>query len=103
MAKRKSKKKLKSELTNEEANIMDAYSEGLVMRGSVMTATPVMSTSTVDTLDVGFTYSHDDIGQLDMFDEMEMRDKYPALQQAHEHYQSVLEICKTKEKEEDEN
>ena len=96
MAKRKSKKKLKSELTNEEANIMDAYSEGLVMSGSVMTATPVMSTSTVDTLDVGFTYSHDDIG-------MEMRDKYPALQQAHEHYQSVLEICKTKEKEEDEN
>ena len=46
MAKRKSKKKLKSELTNEEANIMDAYSEGLVMSGSVMTATPVMSTST---------------------------------------------------------
>jgi hypothetical protein len=48
------------------------------------------------------TYSFGDLGQLDMFDEMDLRDKYPALNQAHEHYQSVLEICKTKEKE-DEN
>ena len=36
-------------------------------------------------------------------DEVELREKYPALQQAHEHYLSVLEICKTKEKEEDED
>jgi len=28
-----------------------------------------------------------------------LRDKYPALNQAWEHYQSVLEVCKTKEKE----
>ena len=34
-----------------------------------------------------------------LFDEMDMRDKYPALSQAWEHYQSVLEVCKTKEKE----
>ena len=36
------------------------------------------------------------------FEEEEMREKYPALKQAWEHYQSVLEVCKTKEKE-DEN
>ena len=36
-------------------------------------------------------------------DEVGLREKYPALQQAHEHYLSVLEICKTKEKEEDED
>ena len=52
-----------------------------------------------------FSYSFRDLGdmgQLDLFDEMDMRDKYPALSQAWEHYQSVLEVCKTKEKE-DEN
>ena len=49
-----------------------------------------------------FSYSFGDLGdmgQLDLFDEMDMRDKYPALSQAWEHYQSVLEVCKTKEKE----
>ena len=48
------------------------------------------------------TYSFDDVGQLDLFSEEELREKYPALKQAYEHYQSILEVCKTKEKE-DEN
>ena len=49
-----------------------------------------------------FSYSFRDLGdmgQLDLFDEMDMRDKYPALNQAWEHYRSILEVCKTKEKE----
>ena len=96
----KGKKKLKVKQANMQSDF-GAYntmtSEGLVMSG------PVMTTSTVDMPDVGFTYSYDDVGQLDMFDEMDMRDKYPALKQAHEHYISVLEVCKTKEKEENEN
>tara|TARA_E500000178_G_scaffold16570_1_gene15889 strand:- start:1892 stop:2218 length:327 start_codon:yes stop_codon:yes gene_type:complete len=57
-------------------------------------------------IDADFSYSFGDLGdmgQLDMFDEMDMRDKYPALNQAWEHYQSVLEVCKTKEKEENED
>ena len=89
----KSKKKLKIE----QASMTTMSSDGLVISG------PVMSTSTVDTLDTGFSYSYDDIGQLDMFDEMDMREKYPALNQAYEHYKSVLEICKTKEKEDNED
>ena len=48
------------------------------------------------------TYSFDDVGQLDLFSEEDMREKYPALKQAWEHYQSILEVCKTKEQE-DEN
>ena len=48
------------------------------------------------------TYSFGDVGQLDLFSEEEMREKYPALKQAWEHYQSILEVCKTKEQE-DEN
>ncbi len=53
------------------------------------------------TLDSGMSMSYD-LGQLDLFSEEDMREKYPALKQAYEHYQSVLEVCKTKEKE-DEN
>ena len=60
----------------------------------------VVNTVSVDS---GLTYDIGDLGQLDMFDEMDMRDKYPALNQAWEHYQSVLEVCKTKEKEENED
>jgi len=63
----------------------------------------VVKTSTVDTIDTGFEFNYNDVGHLDVFDEMELQDKYPALKQAHEHYQSVLEICKTKEKEENED
>ena len=53
-------------------------------------------------LDSQFTYSFGDLGDLN-FPEEEMREKYPALKQAYEHYQSVLEICKTKEQEDDED
>ena len=62
-----------------------------------------LGTGTIDTIDPGYTFSYDNVGQLDMFDEMDMRDKYPALNQAWEHYQSILEVCKTKEKEENED
>ena len=63
---------------------------------------PTYTTSSIDDLDSGMSYSFGDLGQLDLFSEEDMREKYPALKQAHEHYQSVLEVCKTKEKE-DEN
>ena len=110
-AKKKSKKQLKKEQANMQSdniemgewNTDEMISNGIQMSGPVMTTTPVMTTSTVDTFDAGFSYSYDDIGQLDLFDEMDMREKYPALNQAYEHYQSVLEICKTKEKEDNED
>ena len=63
---------------------------------------PAYTTSSIDDLDSGMSYSFGDLGQLDLFSEEDMREKYPALKQAYEHYQSVLEVCKTKEKE-DEN
>jgi hypothetical protein len=53
-------------------------------------------------IDNGMSYSFGDLGQLELFPEEDMREKYPALKQAYEHYQSILEVCKTKEKE-DEN
>ena len=61
---------------------------------------------TLDT-DIGVQYSFGDIGDLDvetkdMF-EQKLREKYPALQDAYDHYQSVKRMCETREKEEDED
>jgi len=62
-------------------------------------------TGTVDTLDPGVSYSFGDLGDLDaqtedMF-EAELRKKYPALQDAYEHYQNIKRMCESREKEED--
>ena len=94
----KTKKQLKIEQANMQSdNIEMGYSDGVQYTGGAV------PTGSVDMgVDPEFTYSLD-IGQLDLFDEMDMRDKYPALKQAYEHYQSVLEVCKTKEKEENED
>ena len=70
-------------------------SDGMTMSG------PTYTTSSIDDLDSGMSYSFGDLGQLDLFSEEDMREKYPALKQAYEHYQSVLEVCKTKEKEDE--
>ena len=68
-------------------------SDGMTMSG------PTYTTSSIDDLDSGMSYSFGDLGQLDLFSEEDMREIYPALKQAYEHYQSVLEVCKTKERE----
>ena len=99
---KKTKKQLKIEQANVQSdNIEMGYSDGVQYTGGTVT------TGSVDMgVDPEFTYSFRDLGdmgQLDIFDEMDMRDKYPALKQAYEHYQSVLEVCKTKEKEENED
>ena len=93
-------KKTKEQIKKQKAMMqsdtieMEGLSEGIVYGG----------TGTFSTMDPGMdmTYSFGDLGQLDLFSEEDMREKYPALKQAYEHYQSVLEVCKTKEKE-DEN
>ena len=98
---RKTKKQLKIEQANMQSDNMEMSSDGIQYTGSAITTASVDMGSDPD-----FSYSYGDLGdmgQLDMFDEMDMRDKYPALKQAHEHYQSVLEVCKTKEKEENED
>ena len=83
---------------NMQSDNIEMSSDGIQYTGGeVMTASVDMGT------DPELSYSFGDLGQLDMFDEMDMRDKYPALKQAYEHYQSVLEVCKTKEKEENED
>ena len=93
------KKQTKKQQANMQSDAMEmaGWSEGLMTGGGVETATVDF-----DSPDTSFSYSFGDLGQLDLFSEEDMRKKYPALKQAYEHYQSVLEVCKTKEKE-DEN
>ena len=98
MSSKKKKEKDKETLTSDGITYaMDDWvpSEGLLNAG----------TGTVDTLDPGVSYSFGDLGDLDaqtedMF-EAELRKKYPALQDAYEHYQNIKRMCESREKEED--
>tara|TARA_E500000075_G_scaffold124777_1_gene128041 strand:- start:712 stop:1020 length:309 start_codon:yes stop_codon:yes gene_type:complete len=100
----KTEKQLKKEQANMQSDNMEmaGWSEGLTMSSNDVETTSIDLEQT-DFNQTDFTYSFGDLGQLDLFSEEDMREKYPALKQAHEHYQSVLEVCKTKEKEENEN
>ena len=54
----------------------------------------VVESVTVDAFDSGTPDMFDSV-----FDYMNLKKKYPALQQAWDHYQSVLKMCKLKESE----
>ena len=55
--------------------------------------------ASVDGLSVNGTYN---VGQLDFdFEDEKLRKKYPALNDAWEHYQNIKRMCETREKEED--
>ena len=93
MPNKKTQQQIKQEQAQlqSDASEMSGFSEGVIYGGH----------GDMGTMDSGMGMSYD-LGQLDLFPEEDMREKYPALKQAYEHYQSVLEVCKTKEKE-DEN
>ena len=60
-----------------------------------------MGAGTVDSLDpieTQMTYSFGDLGQLDLFSEEDLREKYPALQDAWEKYKMILHICEEEER-----
>ena len=80
-------KKKKQPLTSDGIYTFDDWgSEGLLNVGTV-----------TDSLSVSY-----DMGQLDFDYDDELRDKYPALKDAWEHYKAVKQMCQAKEKE-DEN
>ena len=96
--KKKLKKKQKRKQKTED---VFSSSDGLQYTGSF----------TVDSLDHGDLKDIDisfdplenvtyDVGQVSFDFDKELRKKYPALQDALEHYQSVRKMCETREKEE---
>jgi|TARA_R100000027_G_scaffold57855_1_gene47621 hypothetical protein len=92
----KTKKQIKVEQANSQSDNMElaGWGEGLLTAG-------VTETKSIDSFDTSYSVDFGDLGQLDLFAEEDLREKYPALKQAHEHYQSILEVCKTKEKEDE--
>ena len=89
----KTKKQIKQEQAMVQSDQLEmGFSEGVTYGGSLELENGMSD----------MTYSFGDLEKFDLFTEEDMREKYPALKQAWEHYQSVLEVCKTKEKE-DEN
>ena len=85
-------KKYEQAQLQSDALEMSGFSEGVTTSGSFELESGMSD----------MTYSFGDLGQMDLFSEEDMRAKYPALKQAWEHYQSILEVCKTKEQEDDE-
>ena len=83
----KNKKKLKQVQANMQTDQLEmGFSEGVTYGGE---------------MDGTFSYSFGELETQLRFEEEDMREKYPALKQAWEHYQSLLEVCKTKEKEDE--
>ena len=55
---------------------------------------------TVDTMNIDFDVNYD-LNQMNFDFEGNLRKKYPALNDAWEHYQNIKQMCETREKEED--
>ena len=84
---KKSTKKQQDTYTMPDNQLEMGFSEGITYSGSD------------DGMQSAFSYSFGDLGQL-TFPEEDMREKYPALKQAWEHYKNVLDMCYAQEQEE---
>ena len=88
----KTKKQIKQEQASVQSDQLEmGFSEGVTYGGSLELENGMSD----------MTYSFGELEPQLRFEEENMRDKYPALKQAWEHYQSVLEVCISKEKEEE--
>ena len=88
----KTKKQIKQEQASVQSDQLEmGFSEGVTYGGSLELENGMSD----------MTYSFGELEPQLRFEEENMRDKYPALKQAWEHYQSVLEVCTTKEKEDE--
>ena len=96
---KKTKKQLKIEQANMQSdNIEMGYSDGIQNTGdftySFANLDDGFDSLNVNTVSTGFT-----VDGLTFNDEKELREKYPALQDAWNHYNNVKHMCEQKEKE----
>ena len=96
---RKSKKQIKTEQANQQSDAMDmGYSDGIQNTGdftySFADLDDDFDNLNVNTVSTGFT-----VDGLTFNNEAELRKKYPALQDAWDHYKNVKHMCEQKEKE----
>ena len=112
----KSKKELLKDLKDVQENtkIIDQYDQAQDLDGGMSSWTynmgelntgTTVTTAGVGSLDDGLDVKFDVNDGLYQpsfdFDDEKLRKKYPALQDAHEHYQNIKQMCETREKEED--
>ena len=65
-----------------------------------MTHSEIYTATNTETATVGpFDSLSDGPNMFDTYDQKQLRNKYPALQQAWDHYQTVLKMCQAKEDE----
>ena len=114
MESKKSKKKLLKDLKDVQHNtkVMDEYDQSQDLDGGMSSWTYNMgelntgttintaSTGTLDNVDVSFNVN-DELYQPSFDFDHDLRKKYPALQDAYNHYQNIKQMCETREKEED--
>lgn len=79
----------------------DAPDEWRVEDGAyAMTHSEIYTATNTETATVGpFESLFNGSDMFDQFDQKQLRKKYPALQQAWDHYQTVLKMCQAKEEE----
>ena len=78
-------KKKKTPLTSDGIYTIDDWSMGSVNTGTL-----------TDTATISY-----DLGQLDFDYDKDLRDKYPALKDAWDHYNNVKKMCEAKEQEDE--
>ena len=114
MESKKSKKKLLKDLKDVQHNtkVMDEYDQSQDLDGGMSSWTYNMgelntgttitsaSTGTLDDVDISFNVN-DELYQPSFDFDHDLRKKYPALQDAYNHYQNIKQMCETREKEED--
>ena len=106
--------KSKKEKEEEAKLIKDAYDQAQDLDGGMSSWTynmgelntgTTVTTAGVGSLDVGLDVKFDVNDGLYQpsfdFNDEKLRNKYPALQDAYEHYQNIKQMCETREKEED--
>jgi len=95
---KKSKKQIKIEQANAQSDALDmGYSDGIQNTGDFTYSFPDLDDDfdmNVGTVSTGFT-----VDGLTFDNEEELRKKYPALQDAWDHYKNVKHMCEQKEKE----
>ena len=96
----KTKKQLKQEQANMQSDNIEMSSDGIQNTGnftySFADLDDEFDTLNVNTVSTGFT-----VDGLTFDNEEDLRKKYPALQDAWDHYKNVKNMCEQKEKEDE--
>ncbi len=96
----KTKKQLKQEQANMQSDNIEMSSDGIQNTGnftySFADLNDEFDTLNVNTVSTGFT-----VDGITFDNEEDLRKKYPALQDAWDHYKNVKNMCEQKEKEDE--